>query len=109
MSRPADAPGLQRGARFPMEPHIRIRATGGWAALNPRTLWSSRELLYFLIWRDLKVRYAQTALGAVLAVLQPLSMMLLFTVLFLRFSGLTSGPTPHSLFTLAALLPPAVF
>jgi lipopolysaccharide transport system permease protein len=85
--------------------HIRIRATRGWTALDPRTLWSNRELLYFLIWRDLKVRYAQTALGAVWAVLQPLSMMLLFTVLFSRLSGLTSSRAPYPLFVYAALLP----
>lgn len=85
--------------------HIRIRATRGWTALDPRTLWSNRELLYFLIWRDLKVRYAQTALGAAWAVLQPLSMMLLFTVLFSRLSGLTSGRVAYPLFAYAALLP----
>jgi lipopolysaccharide transport system permease protein len=85
--------------------HIRIRATRGWTALDPRTLWASRELLFFLIWRDLKVRYAQTALGAVWAVLQPLSMMILFTVLFSRLSGLTSSPAPYPLFAYAGLLP----
>lgn len=105
MFRPADALAVPSGARPPLEPHIRIRATSGWASLNPRTLWSSRELLYFLIWRDLKVRYAQTALGALWAVLQPLSMMLLFTVLFSRFSGLASSQAPYPLFAYAGLLP----
>lgn len=85
--------------------HIRIRPTRGWTALDPRTLWANRELLYFLIWRDLKVRYAQTALGAAWAVLQPLSMMLLFTVLFSRFSDFRSSPAPYPLFAYAALLP----
>src|SRR5260221_4647595 len=88
-----------------LELHIRIRPTRGWTALDPRTLWSNRELLYFLIWRDLKVRYAQTALGAAWAVLQPLSLMLLFTVLFSRFSRLTSSQAPYPLFAYAALLP----
>jgi lipopolysaccharide transport system permease protein len=85
--------------------HTRIRPGRGWTALDPRVLWANRELLFFLIWRDLKVRYAQTALGAVWAVLQPLSMMLLFTVLFSRFSSLQSGQAPYPLFTYAALLP----
>jgi len=85
--------------------HIRIRPGHGWTALNPRVLWAHRELLYFLIWRDLKVRYAQTALGAAWAVLQPLSMMLVFTVLFSRLSGVPSSRVPYPLFAYAALLP----
>jgi homopolymeric O-antigen transport system permease protein len=85
--------------------HIRIRPTRGWTALDPRALWANRELLYFLIWRDLKVRYAQTALGAAWAVLQPLSMMVLFTVLFSRLSNLQSSQAPYPLFAYAALLP----
>ena len=85
--------------------HIRIRPGRGWTALDPRALWAHRELLYFLIWRDLKVRYAQTALGAAWAVLQPLSMMLLFTILFSRFSPLHSSQAPYPLFAYAALLP----
>ena len=85
--------------------HTRIRPTRGWTALDPRTIWANRELLSFLIWRDLKVRYAQTALGAAWAVLQPLSMMLLFTVLFSRIPDLQSTQAPYPLFAYAALLP----
>ena len=85
--------------------HIRIRPNRGWTALDPRALWDNRELLYFLIWRDLKVRYAQTALGTAWAVLQPLSMMLLFTVLFSRIPDLQSTQAPYPLFAYAALLP----
>jgi lipopolysaccharide transport system permease protein len=85
--------------------HIRIRPQRGWTALDPRALWVDRELLALLIWRDLRVRYAQTALGAAWAVLQPLSMMLLFTVLFSRIAGLRSGEAPYPLFAYAALLP----
>lgn len=85
--------------------HIRIRPGRGWTALDPRVLWAHRELLYFLIWRDLKVRYAQTALGAAWAVLQPLSMMLLFTVLFSRLSNRPPSGAPYPLFAYAALLP----
>jgi len=85
--------------------HIRIRPGRGWTALDPRALWTNRELLYFLIWRDLKVRYSQTALGAAWAVLQPLSMMLLFTVVFSRLAALRSSAIPYPLFAYAALLP----
>jgi lipopolysaccharide transport system permease protein len=85
--------------------HVRIRPTRGWKALDARTLWANRELLYFLIWRDLKVRYAQTALGAAWAVLQPLSMMLLFTALFSRIPGLHSSQAPYPLFAYAGLIP----
>ncbi len=85
--------------------HIRIRPGRGWTALDPRALWASRELLYLLIWRDLKVRYAQTALGIVWALLQPLLMMLLFTVLFSRMSVLQSSQVPYPLFAYAALVP----
>jgi lipopolysaccharide transport system permease protein len=85
--------------------HIRIRPGRGWTALDPRALWTNRELLYFLIWRDLKVRYSQTALGAAWAVLQPLSMMLIFTVVFSRLAALRSSPVPYPLFAYAALLP----
>jgi lipopolysaccharide transport system permease protein len=72
---------VERRMLYALPVHIRIRPTRGWTALDPRALWDNRELLYFLIWRDLKVRYAQTALGTAWAVLPPLSMMLLFTVL----------------------------
>jgi lipopolysaccharide transport system permease protein len=85
--------------------HTRIRSGRGWTALDPRVLWASRELLSFLIWRDLKVRYAQTALGVAWAVLQPLSMMLLFTVVFSRVSSLQPTDAPYALFAYAALLP----
>jgi lipopolysaccharide transport system permease protein len=85
--------------------HTRIRATNGWTVLSPRTLWSCRELLYFLTLRDLKVRYAQTVLGALWAVLQPFSMMLLFTLLFSRLSGLADTEAPYPLFAYAGLLP----
>lgn len=105
MHRHADALPMPNTARPHARFHIHIRPTRGWTALDPRTIWANRELLYFLIWRDLKVRYAQTALGAAWAVLQPLSMMLLFTLLFSRLSGLRSSQTPYPLFAYAALLP----
>src|SRR6188472_3633187 len=73
---------------LPDEPLIRIRPSGRWAALNLRDLWAYRELLYFLTWRDIKVRYKQTVLGAAWAVLQPLMTMVVFSVVFGRLVGM---------------------
>src|SRR5215204_3604733 len=73
--------------------------------LGLRNLWSYRELLYFLIWRDVKVRYKQTAIGAVWAVLQPMLTMLTFTVVFGNFTGVPSDGSPYPLFSYAALVP----
>ena len=72
-------------------------------------LWRYRELFYFLAWRDIKVRYKQTALGAAWAVLQPLLTMLLFSVLFGYFLDLPSGGVPYPVFTYTALLPWQLF
>jgi lipopolysaccharide transport system permease protein len=68
-------------------------------------LWSYRELLYFLTWRDLKVRYKQTALGVAWAVLQPLFMMLVFTLFFGRLASIDTGSVPYPLFAFAGLVP----
>ena len=68
-------------------------------------LWDYRELLYFLIWRDLKVRYRQTVLGASWAVLQPLFTMLIFALFFGRFAGIPSDGAPYPVFAFAALVP----
>src|SRR5436309_469833 len=64
-----------------------IAPTTGWQPVNVSELWEFRELLYFLVWRDVKVRYKQTLLGAAWAVLQPAMMMLVFTVFFGRMAG----------------------
>ncbi len=72
--------------------------------LNLSDLWRYRELLYFLSWRDIKVRYKQTALGATWAVIQPLAQMLLFTLVFNRVAGLTTGDVPYPVFAYAGLL-----
>jgi lipopolysaccharide transport system permease protein len=101
----ARAVAARGDARISADPIIRIRATKGWASLDPRTIWASRELLSFLIWRDLKVRYAQTLLGAAWAVLQPLSMMAVFTVIFWRFSTAQPDHVPYPLLAYAGLLP----
>jgi lipopolysaccharide transport system permease protein len=77
--------------------------------LDFRELWAYRELLFFLAWRDVKVRYKQTAIGVAWAVLQPLAMMLVFTVFFGKLGNLPSEGVPYPLFTLAALLPWQLF
>jgi lipopolysaccharide transport system permease protein len=79
--------------------------SGSWVALNWRELWTYRELLYFLTWRDVKVRYKQTVLGAAWAILQPLLMMIVFTLFFGRLAGVDSKGVPYALFALAGLVP----
>src|SRR5947209_10862400 len=78
----------------------------GWRPFDLRELWRFRELLYFLTWRDVKVRYKQTALGAAWAVLQPLATMAVFALFLGRAAGLTGElPYSYALFVLAGLLP----
>lgn len=86
-------------------PIIRIEPSRGWVSLKLRELWEYRELLYFLTWRDVKIRYKQTALGVTWAVLQPMLTMLVFTVFFGRLAKIPSDGIPYSLFSLAALVP----
>jgi len=82
-----------------------IRPTSGWAALRLRELWAYRELVYFLIWRDVKVRYKQTALGVAWAVLQPMLSMVVFSLFFGRLARLESEGLPYPVFNLAGLVP----
>src|SRR3954466_504022 len=82
-----------------------IRPQTGWVGLNARELWSYRELLYFFVWRDLKVRYKQTAFGAAWALIQPLLMMLIFTLVLGRVNGLAPAGVPYPVFALAGLVP----
>ena len=90
---------------LPNEPLVVIEASRSWAVLNFRDLWAYRELLYFLTWRDVKVRYKQTVLGAAWAILQPLLLMLIFNFFFARLAGISSGTVPYPLFAYAGLLP----
>jgi lipopolysaccharide transport system permease protein len=83
----------------------RIRPTQGWQWINIGELWQYRELIYFLTWRDVKVRYKQTLLGAAWAILQPLMMVVVFTIFFGRLAGVSSGDLPYPLFAFAGLLP----
>jgi lipopolysaccharide transport system permease protein len=82
-----------------------IRPSSGWRALNLRELWAYRELLYFLVWRDIKVRYKQTALGASWAVIQPFFTMVVFSLFFGRLAGVPSDDLPYPIFSFAALVP----
>jgi lipopolysaccharide transport system permease protein len=82
-----------------------IEPIPGWANLKLTELWDYRELLYFLIWRDVKVRYKQAALGAAWAILQPLLTMLIFSLIFGLFAKVPSDGTPYPLFAFTALVP----
>ena len=84
---------------------MRIRPSRGWAALNLRDLWQYRELIYFLIWRDIKVRYKQTLLGATWAILQPLLTAAIFSLVFGRLAKIPSDDIPYPLFSYTALVP----
>jgi lipopolysaccharide transport system permease protein len=90
---------------LPEQPLVSIRPSGKWSTLDLRDLWSYRELLYFLTWRDVKVRYKQTLLGAAWAIIQPLFAMLIFTLFFGRLAGVPSDGIPYPLFAYAGLLP----
>ena len=85
-------------------PHLRIRPSRGWSAINPRELWAFRDVLVMLALRDIKLRYKQTALGVVWVVLQPLVAGAIFAVIFGHFARLPSGGRPYVLFVFAGLL-----
>src|SRR5215472_12106378 len=86
-------------------PVFRITPPKGWFDLDLRELWKSRELLYFFVWREIKIRYKQTAIGAAWAVLQPLLTMAVFTLFFGRLAKMPSDGLPYPLFYYCALLP----
>jgi lipopolysaccharide transport system permease protein len=90
-------------------PVLVLRPSRGLVRLNLRDVWAYRELLYFLIWRDVKVRYKQTALGAAWAILQPVMTMVVFSVFFGRLANMPSDGIPYPLFAFAALLPWQLF
>lgn len=89
--------------------HTRIEPSKSWPSLGLKDLWHYRELLFFLTWRDIQVRYKQTALGATWAVIQPLSTMLVFTLFFGRLAKVPSDGIPYPLFSYTALLPWQLF
>ena len=89
----------------PDVPVVVIEPSRYWVALDLRSLWAYRELLYFLTWRDVKVRYKQTLLGAAWAIIQPLFTMIIFSLLFGRLAGIKSDDIPYPMFAYAGLLP----
>ena len=88
-----------------MVPVLRIERSHGWVALDLRELWEYRELLYFLTWRDIKVRYKQTVLGAAWAIIQPVLTMVVFSLFFGKLAQVPSDGIPYPVFSFAALVP----
>ncbi len=84
---------------------VRIRPSQGWISLNLGELWAYRELLYFLTWRDIKVRYKQTVLGASWAIIQPFLTMVVFSLFFGKLAKVPSDGVPYPIFSYAALVP----
>src|SRR4051812_26711839 len=95
-SRPASSPTAQSTV---------IRAPHGRPGIAWRELWDYRDLFYFLTWRDIKVRYKQTALGAAWAILQPFLTMVVFSIFFGVLAGIPSGDVPYPVFAYAGLVP----
>lgn len=89
----------------PEIPVLVIEPSKGWVSLKLRELWDYRELLYFLTWREVKVRYKQTAIGAAWALIQPLFTMLVFSLFFGRLAKMPSDGIPYPVFSLAGLVP----
>ena len=94
----ADAPGSE-GLVFRIQPET------GWTPLDLQETWRYRELLYFLVWRDIKVRYKQTVLGAAWAVIQPVFTMVVFSLFFGKLAKISSDGIPYPIFSYAALVP----
>ncbi len=107
-SRPIVAPVSEPAAPVPV---TRIAPSQGWSSLGLRDVWRYRELLAFLVWRDIKVRYKQTALGVAWAIMQPLFSMVIFTVFFGRLANLQAqtGDIPYALFAYTGLVPWSFF
>jgi lipopolysaccharide transport system permease protein len=88
---------------------VLIEPVSGWNGIGARELWRYRDLGFFLVWRDLKVRYRQTFFGAAWAILQPVLLMLVFTAFLGRVSGIGAADVPYPLFALAGLVPWTLF
>jgi lipopolysaccharide transport system permease protein len=86
-------------------PTFIIRPSKGWISLRLKDLWEYRELLYFLVWRDIKVRYKQTVLGAAWAIIQPFFSMVVFSLFFGKLAKIPSDGIPYPIFAYAALVP----
>ena len=91
---------------YPLRRTLRLEAPRSWQTLNLAELWEYRELLFFFVWRDVKVRYKQTVLGALWAVIQPLTTTFAFTILFGRFGGMARQVDgPYALHVFVGMLP----
>lgn len=95
--------------RPPRRERTRVQHSHGWRSLKLRAVWEYRELLYFLAWRDVKVRYKQAAFGIAWAVLQPLALMLIFSVFFGHLAKVPSNGLPYPIFAYVALVPWTLF
>ena len=100
-SRIAPLPRAESEAELPL---LVIEPPRGWISIDWAEIWRYRELLYFLTWRDVKVRYKQTLMGVAWVIIQPLVTMLLFTLVFNKIARLDSGPIPYPLFAYSGLL-----
>ncbi|HLO28389.1 MAG TPA: ABC transporter permease [Anaerolineales bacterium] len=105
MARPLIPRFLADSSTMTKRPVTNIRPPKGLAALDLHELWAYRELLYFLVWRDVKVRYKQTAIGVAWVVLQPFLTMVVFSIVFGKLMHVPSGETPYPVFAFVALLP----
>ncbi len=102
----AVAPQKDNGAVIPTTlPRTRREASKGWAWPKLRELWEYRELLYFFAWRDIKVRYKQTVMGALWAIIQPFFTMVIFSLFFGRLANIPSDGVPYPVFSFTALVP----
>lgn len=101
----ATRPSTIESPRAGAAPTVVIQPSRGWVRLNLRDVWLYRDLLFILAWRDVKVRYKQTVLGAGWAIIQPVFNMIIFTLIFGHVAHLPSEGVPYAVFTLTALLP----
>lgn len=101
----ANSKESKKGVSLPSKPLVVIEPSKSWVALNLRDLWHYRDLLYILTERDIKVRYKQTVLGALWAIIQPFFTMLIFTLFFGRLAGMPSDNIPYPIFAYTGLLP----
>ena len=108
-SRARSARGEKSSLKGQAVPIIRIEPSRGWVSLKLRELWEYRELLYFLIWKDIKVRYKQTVLGGAWAIIQPFFTMVVFSLFFGKLAKVPSDGIPYPLFSFAALVPWSFF
>src|SRR5437870_3770653 len=103
-----ETPGGDRASAAD-KPLLIIEPTSGWVPLNLRELWEFRELIGFLDWRDISSRYKQTVIGAGWAIIQPLLMMIVFTMFFGKLAKVPSDGIPYPIFSYCGLLPWQLF